>query len=401
MFQPLPSQPAPLPGIYLITVLGAKGGYLTAGDTLSQAIPLHQTKHMAMRPRVLDTSKPRHALAGRGARDFQATNHNPLGPNRALLHLTMKHTAQLPATLEGKKHFILEVLTDDVITLAANTLMAARNKWDDTVGHPTERKDRLEQRDDILPTELMDQLIHLTSPPEQCVQTIVPEVTDWTVLELPLDTSTVTVTCHQHTWWVAQWDGRGTAARRQTCTSEPETASLLALRDRFRHCTHQANHPLAHWLALKTAVHWTVDAPTSVSTLSTTWLNLSLRTQTSDDTDTTLDVMPRDTEQTLELRTAGLQTHANEMRGMLQPREGQIPAYSIFKGHKPPKPAPHPAPEPVRLNPRPRPEGAGAPARRVKRPKPAPKVAPPPPEPKGKTPDLTTLLTGRMQRHAP
>ena len=46
--QPLPPQPAPLSGIYLKTVLGAKGVYLTAGDTLSQAIPLHQSQHMAM-----------------------------------------------------------------------------------------------------------------------------------------------------------------------------------------------------------------------------------------------------------------------------------------------------------------------------------------------------------------
>ena len=49
---------------------------------------------------------------------------NAPGPDRALLHLTMKHTAQLPTTLAGEKYFIVEGLTDDVITLAANTLAA-------------------------------------------------------------------------------------------------------------------------------------------------------------------------------------------------------------------------------------------------------------------------------------
>ena len=35
LFQPLPPQLAPLPSIYLNTVPGAKGVYLTAGDTLN------------------------------------------------------------------------------------------------------------------------------------------------------------------------------------------------------------------------------------------------------------------------------------------------------------------------------------------------------------------------------
>ena len=34
----------------------------------------------------------------------------------ALLHVTMKHTAQLPTTLAGEKHLIVEGLTDDIIT---------------------------------------------------------------------------------------------------------------------------------------------------------------------------------------------------------------------------------------------------------------------------------------------
>ena len=39
LFQPVPPQPAPLPGIYLNTVTGAKGVYLTAGDTSAKPSP--------------------------------------------------------------------------------------------------------------------------------------------------------------------------------------------------------------------------------------------------------------------------------------------------------------------------------------------------------------------------
>ena len=46
----------------------------------------------------------------------------------------------------------------------------------------------------------------------------------------------------------------------------------MALGDRFRHQTHHTNHPLAHWLALKKAMHWTVDALATNTTLPNTWL---------------------------------------------------------------------------------------------------------------------------------
>ena len=101
LFQPLPPQPAPLPGIYLNAVAGAKGVYLTSGDTAGQAIPLGQVHHMAMGPRLSNTDKPRHPLARRSARDPRPGDPNAPGTDRALLHLTMKHTAQLPATLAG------------------------------------------------------------------------------------------------------------------------------------------------------------------------------------------------------------------------------------------------------------------------------------------------------------
>ena len=178
LFQPLPPQPAPLLGIYLNTVPGAKGVYLTAGDTLNHAIPLHQIQHMAMEPQLPGTNKRQHPLAGRWARDPPPADPKDPGPGRALLHLTMKPTAQLPATLEEEKHFIVENLTDNIITLAANALAADTNIWDDTIGHPTEPKDRVQEREDTLTPELMDLLVQLTSPTEQYVQNIARKVTD-------------------------------------------------------------------------------------------------------------------------------------------------------------------------------------------------------------------------------
>ena len=98
--------------------------YLTTGDTTGQAVPLDQVHYMALGPRLPNTNKPQHPLARHGPRDRRTVEPNAPGPNRALLHLTMKHTAQLPATLEGEKYFIVEGLTDDVLTLATNTLAA-------------------------------------------------------------------------------------------------------------------------------------------------------------------------------------------------------------------------------------------------------------------------------------
>ena len=119
--------------------------YLTPGDTTGQAIPLGQVHHMAMGPGLSNTDKPRHALVRRGARDARPANPNAPGPDRALLHLILKRTAQLPATLAGEKHFIVAGLTDDVITLAANTLAAATVAWDNALGH-TPRHVRTECR---------------------------------------------------------------------------------------------------------------------------------------------------------------------------------------------------------------------------------------------------------------
>ena len=114
------------------------------GDTTGQAVPLDQVHHMALGPRLPNADKPRNPLAGRGAREPRPVDPNAPGPDRALLHLTMIHTAQLATTLAGEKYFIVEGLTQDVITLAANTLAATTDAWDVAVGHPTARKDRVQ-----------------------------------------------------------------------------------------------------------------------------------------------------------------------------------------------------------------------------------------------------------------
>ena len=250
--------------------------YLTAGDTAGQAVPLDQVRHMAMGPRLSNKDELRHPLARRGTRDPRPAEPNAPGPDRALLHLTMKHSAQLPTTLAGEKHIIVEGLRDDVITLAANTLTATKDAWDDAVGHPTLSKDMVQETEAILTPDLVDHLVELTSPPEQHNRkTEGPKVTDSTILDKPTDAPTVTLTCHQHTWWVAQWNTTGTTDRVHRFTPETRTATTLALGDRFSHSTHHTDHPPAHWLALKTPMHWTVDAVTTDTTLRATWLILT------------------------------------------------------------------------------------------------------------------------------
>ena len=142
--------------------------------------------HMAMGPRLSNRDKPRHPLARRGARDPRPSDPKALGPDRAVLHLTMKNKAQLPTTLAGEKHFIVEGIMDDVITLAANTLAASTDAWDDAMGHPTASKDRLQETEDTLTPDLVDHLVQLTSAPQQHNRkTEGPNVTDWTILDRP------------------------------------------------------------------------------------------------------------------------------------------------------------------------------------------------------------------------
>ena len=347
LFKPLPSQPAPLQGVYLNTVTGAKGVYLTTGDTTGQAIPFDHIQHMALGPRLPNTDKPRHPLARHGARDPRPVDPNAPGPDRALLHLTMKHRAQLPATLVGEKYSIVEGLTDDVITPATNTLAATTNAWDVAVGHPTARNDRVQDTEDTLTPDLVNHLVILTTPPEQHERkTEGSKVTDWAAfIDRPPDAPTVTLTCHQHRWWVARWDATGRTDRVHTFTPEAKPATPLALGDRCKHSTQHTNHPRAHRLALKLARHWAVDAPATDTTLPETWLTLTrdlaayVRKQGTAGAQRWMSC-PTDTEQTLKLCTTSLQEHANQLRSMHRPQEGQGPEYSIFHRNAR-KPAPH------------------------------------------------------------
>ena len=99
-----------------------------------------------------------------------------------------------------------------------------------------------------------------------------------------------------------------------------------------------------------------MDAPATETRISTTWLKLArnvaayVRSHVVTLTQCWMS-WTTDTEQTLKLRTASLQTHANNMRGMHPPREAHGPAYSIFQGRNALKTAPHPAPEPLKPKP--------------------------------------------------
>ena len=132
-------------------------------------------------------------------------------------------------------------------------------------------------------------------------------------------------------------------------------------------CFNNTGHPLAHWLALKTAMHQTLDAPATDTPLSTTWLTLNrssaayVRRHGITQAQRSMS-WPADTEQILNLRTTNLQAQANKLPGMHRRSEGHRPTYSIFQGCNVPKQAPNPAPKRARPKARPGPEGAGAPA---------------------------------------
>ena len=316
---------------------------------------------MAMGPRLTDTNRQREPLAGRGAREPQPTDPNTPGPDRLLLHLTMTPTVQVPTLLEGETNFFVEDLTDNVITLATNTLAAVTNTSDNAAGQPTARKDKIQEKEDTLTPELMDQLLQLrslTGPPEQRVPRIGLKVTDWTVLNHTPDTPAVDTPGGSHRGWEGHCD-LGTEAHISDPNSHPTGA-----RGPFRtlHPPHQP--PLAHWLAVKTAMHWTVAAPVTDTTLPTTWLAQArkvvayVRRQGMTQTQRWMS-WPENEERIIKSRTANLQTHANKTRGTHQPREGHGPAYSIFEGRNTPKRAPKPALGAVRPKPRPHRRGRG------------------------------------------
>ena len=74
-------------------------------------------------------------------------------------------------------------------------------------------------------------------------------------------------------------------------------------------------------------MHWTVDALTIDTTLPTSWLTptrkLAAYVHRQGITQTQRSMWwPTDTEQTLKLCTASLQTHINKLQGMHRPWEG-------------------------------------------------------------------------------
>ena len=170
LFQPLPPQPAPLPGIYINTVPGAKGMYLTAGDTLSQAIPLDQIHHMAMAPQLPDTNKPETPSGrtrGAGSPAPGPRRHGPRYDAAAPHHETQ---GPAPSDPGGGKALHCGRSYGPRHRSGSQHLGGVMGTRDDDVGHPTERKDRVQEREDSLAPGLMDHLVQLTSPPEQYVQ---------------------------------------------------------------------------------------------------------------------------------------------------------------------------------------------------------------------------------------
>ena len=103
---------------------------------------------MALGPQLPNTDKPRHPLAIHGARNPRFVDPNAPGSDRGLLRLTMRHRAQLLATLAGEKYFIVEGLFDDVLIKATSALAATKDAWDVAVGHPKARKDRGQETED-------------------------------------------------------------------------------------------------------------------------------------------------------------------------------------------------------------------------------------------------------------
>ena len=146
----------------------------------------------------------------------------------------------------------------------------------------------------------------------------------------------MTLTCHQHTWWVAQWNATGTTDRVHTFTPETKKATPLALGDRSKHSSHHTNHPRPHWLARRTAMHWTEDAPATDTMLPETWLTLTRNLAAYIRKHGTARAKrwmtrPTDTERTLKLRTTNLQEDANQLPGMHRPREGKDRHIASFK----------------------------------------------------------------------
>ena len=167
LFQPLHPQGARFLCIFSNAIPGNKGVHFTIGDTGGQAIRLSHIHHMAMGPRMPDTNKPCALLSGRVASKPWPANPKAPGPDSAFLHLLTTLKAQPQGTLTGEKYFIVEGLTDDIITVVANTLTNIRGALAQNIGHPKGRKDQAQKKDDTLTPKLMDRQVQTSSPPEQ------------------------------------------------------------------------------------------------------------------------------------------------------------------------------------------------------------------------------------------
>ena len=134
---------------------------------MGQAIPLDQLHHMALAPQLRNTDKPRHPLARHGARDPRPVDREGPRPRQSAPTPHHETHGPTPGPCGGEKYFIMGGITDDVITLATNTLAATTDAWDVAVGHPTARKDRVQETEDTLTADLVSHLVNLTSPPEK------------------------------------------------------------------------------------------------------------------------------------------------------------------------------------------------------------------------------------------
>ena len=154
MWPPLPECPVrtatpatrPTPGYLPQHRFGCQGGI---PDNGGHTEPIHPSKPDASHGDGTVTQPASHDTCWRdeGHVTPEPRTHTP---DKALLQLRTKPTVDHPTTLARENHFIAERCTDDVITLAANTLATVMDTCDDAVGLPTERKDSMQEREHTL-----------------------------------------------------------------------------------------------------------------------------------------------------------------------------------------------------------------------------------------------------------
>ena len=278
---------------------------------------------------------------------------------------------------------------DDLIILATNTLAAVTDTWDHAVGHPTARKDRSREKEDILTPELMDQLVNIHRPTRQHVPRMGLKVTKWTVLDHTPDTP------HEYpdvppahlVGPTVGWEGhcdQGTDAHTGDTHGHP-----IGTRGPFQ-TLHPPHQPPSGTLAGTQKGYGLYsgcpghghNTPHHVARPGPQ--RSGLRAHAWDDADAALDVMVHERETDYQDPHCQPANPRQQVAGHAPAQARYRPAHSILQGRNAPKPAPQPAPEPVRPKPQPRLKGEREQAWRAKRPKLPPKVALPPPEPNAK-----------------